>query len=70
MAKDLLPARAEINLEVAMQAVLRVNTFDRDKLAQSGIAVGEACESKAGAKNGVASVQQNAANATVFDLTE
>jgi uncharacterized protein YegP (UPF0339 family) len=34
------------------------------------IAVGEAYESKAGAKNGVASVQQNAANATVVDLTE
>jgi hypothetical protein len=28
-------ARAEIILEVAMQAVLRVNTFDRHKLAQS-----------------------------------
>jgi len=34
------------------------------------IAVGEAYESKAGAKNGVASVQQNAASATVVDLTE
>ncbi|MCW2626042.1 YegP family protein [Mycobacterium sp.] len=34
------------------------------------IAVGEAYESKASAKNGVESVQKNAAAATVVDLTE
>jgi uncharacterized protein len=34
------------------------------------IAVGEAYESKASAKNGVESVQKNAAGATVVDLTE
>jgi uncharacterized protein len=34
------------------------------------IAVGEAYESKAAAKNGVESVQKNAAVATVVDLTE
>jgi uncharacterized protein len=34
------------------------------------IAVGEAYESKASAKNGIASVQENAAGATVVDLTE
>jgi uncharacterized protein YegP (UPF0339 family) len=34
------------------------------------IAVGEAYESKAAAKNGVASVQKNAAGAAVVDLTE
>ena len=34
------------------------------------IAVGEAYESKASAKNGIASVQKNAAGATVVDLTE
>jgi uncharacterized protein YegP (UPF0339 family) len=34
------------------------------------IAVGEAYESKASAKNGVDSVQKNAAGATVVDLTE
>jgi uncharacterized protein len=34
------------------------------------IAVGEAYESKASAKNGVESVQKNAAGATVADLTE
>jgi uncharacterized protein YegP (UPF0339 family) len=34
------------------------------------IAVGEAYDSKAGAKNGVESVQKNAAGATVVDLTE
>jgi uncharacterized protein len=34
------------------------------------IAVGEAYESKASAKNGVESVQKNAASATVVDLTE
>jgi uncharacterized protein YegP (UPF0339 family) len=33
------------------------------------IAVGEAYESKASAKNGVESVQKNAAGATVVDLT-
>ena len=34
------------------------------------IASGEAYESKAAAKNGVASVQKNAGDATVVDLTE
>lgn len=34
------------------------------------IAVGEAYESKASAKNGIESVQKNAAGATVVDLTE
>ena len=34
------------------------------------IAVGEAYDSKAGAKNGIASVQNNAPDATVVDLTE
>jgi uncharacterized protein YegP (UPF0339 family) len=34
------------------------------------IASGEAYESKAAAKNGVASVQKNAADAAVVDLTE
>ena len=34
------------------------------------IAVGEAYESKAAAKNGVESAQKNAAGATVVDLTE
>jgi uncharacterized protein YegP (UPF0339 family) len=34
------------------------------------IAVGEAYESKAAAKNGVDSVKKNAADATVIDLTE
>jgi hypothetical protein len=34
------------------------------------IAVGEAYESKAAGKNGVESVQKNAAGATVVDLTE
>jgi uncharacterized protein YegP (UPF0339 family) len=34
------------------------------------IAVGEAYESKAAAKNGVESVKKNAAGATVVDLTE
>ena len=34
------------------------------------IASSEAYESKAAAKNGVASVQKNAAEATVVDLTE
>ena len=34
------------------------------------IAVGEAYESKASAKNGIASVKKNAADATVVDLTE
>jgi uncharacterized protein YegP (UPF0339 family) len=34
------------------------------------IAVGEAYESKAAAKNGVESVKKNAADATVVDLTE
>jgi uncharacterized protein len=34
------------------------------------IAVGEAYESKASAKNGVEAVQKNAASATVVDLTE
>ena len=34
------------------------------------IAVGEAYESKASAKNGVESVKKNAAGATVVDLTE
>ena len=34
------------------------------------IAVGEAYESKAAAKNGVESVQKNAAGVTVVDLTE
>ena len=33
------------------------------------IAVGEAYESKASAKNGIESVQKNAAGATVVDLT-
>ena len=34
------------------------------------IATGEAYESKASAKNGIASVQKNAADAKVEDLTE
>ena len=34
------------------------------------IATGEAYESKASAKNGIESVQKNAAGATVVDLTE
>jgi hypothetical protein len=34
------------------------------------VAVGEAYESKASAKNGVESVKKNAAGATVADLTE
>jgi uncharacterized protein len=34
------------------------------------IAVGEAYESKAAAKNGVESVKKNAGDATVVDLTE
>jgi hypothetical protein len=34
------------------------------------IAVGEAYETKAAAKNGVESVKKNAADATVVDLTE
>ena len=34
------------------------------------IAVGEAYESKASAKNGIESVQKNAASATVVDVTE
>ena len=34
------------------------------------IAVGEAYDSKASAKNGIASVQKNAPGATVVDLTE
>jgi hypothetical protein len=34
------------------------------------IASGEAYESKAAAKNGVASIQKNAADAAVVDLTE
>jgi uncharacterized protein len=34
------------------------------------IAVGEAYESKASAKNGIDSVKKNAADATVVDLTE
>lgn len=34
------------------------------------IATGEAYESKAAAKNGIASVQKNAADAKVVDLTE
>jgi uncharacterized protein YegP (UPF0339 family) len=34
------------------------------------IAVGEAYDSKASAKNGIASVQKNAPDATVVDLTE
>ena len=34
------------------------------------IAVGEAYESKAGAKNGVESVKKNASDAAVVDLTE
>jgi uncharacterized protein YegP (UPF0339 family) len=34
------------------------------------IAVGEAYETKASAKNGVESVKKNAADATVVDLTE
>jgi uncharacterized protein YegP (UPF0339 family) len=34
------------------------------------VAVGEAYESKASAKNGVESVKKNAADATVVDLTE
>jgi uncharacterized protein len=34
------------------------------------IAVGEAYESKASAKNGIASVQKNAPDASVVDLTE
>jgi uncharacterized protein YegP (UPF0339 family) len=34
------------------------------------IAVGEAYETKASAKNGIASVQKNAPDATAVDLTE
>ena len=34
------------------------------------IAVGEAYETKANANNGIASVQKNAPDATVLDLTE
>ena len=34
------------------------------------VAVGEAYESKASAKNGVESVKKNTADATVVDLTE
>jgi uncharacterized protein YegP (UPF0339 family) len=34
------------------------------------IAVGEAYESKASAKNGIESVKKNAADAAVIDLTE
>lgn len=34
------------------------------------IAVGEAYETKASAKNGIASVQKNAPDASVVDLTE
>jgi uncharacterized protein len=34
------------------------------------IAVGEAYESKASAKNGIESVQKNAAGAAIVDLTE
>ncbi len=34
------------------------------------IAVGEAYDSKASAKNGIASVQKNAPDATVVDLTD
>jgi uncharacterized protein YegP (UPF0339 family) len=34
------------------------------------IAVGEAYESKASAKNGIESVKKNAADAAVVDLTE